>query len=369
MPSPAALKKIAAPPVPVPSSEADEGEKIVQGLLAMERPEIPSSEIIAAWKVCLEDFDARTSGDTAAVWAAIRAKHGGVLRTSYGVLVASKDLVMKVFQNAGGNYSVAEYQHRMRKSIGEIFLGMDEGAAYRAQSKDTNRAIRSITESDAFIAARDKANVFLEALLDAKKEATFDTRELSDEVLTGLSKDWFDLPDGKNVEQGGWSWIPISGRKPQCPGDFTTPSRYLFSPNPGSAVKDYGQAHGNSLRRAVAKFVTDYRGQEHALRGPLSKAMFAAIPDDDQLARTITGVMMGFLPTVDGSLRSTLFEWMDDKTLWRVQEALVSDLDKDRYAAANRVLRTPLMRTMQHRPVPDLVWRTAVRKHYLGGKK
>ena len=79
--------------------------------------------------------------------------------------------------------------------------------------------------------------------------------------------------------------------------------------------------------------------------------------------------MMGFLPTVDGNLRSTLYQWMDDKSLWRLQEALVSDPDKDRYAAAARILRKPLMRAMQHRPVPGMVWRTAKKRHDLGGTR
>ena len=36
------------------------------------------------------------------------------------------------------------------------------------------------------------------------------------------------------------------------------------------------------------------------------------------------------------------------------------------YAKARDYLRTPLMRTMQLRPVPELVWRTAVKAHDLG---
>jgi len=186
--------------------------------------------------------------------------------------------------------------------------------------------------------------------------------------LAELSKTWFDLPDGANLEHGGWGWAPISARKPQCPGDFTSPSRYTFSPNPGSAATDYGRQQGRAVREAVGLFVARFRGHENQLKGSLSKAMFAAIPDDGQLARTLAGVMMGFLPTVDGILRSVLFEWMDDKSLWRLQEALASDADSDRHAAAKRVLKVPLMRAMQRRPVPDLVWRTAVKDHHLGSE-
>jgi Dyp-type peroxidase family len=374
VPSPAALQWIAQAPVCAPGrpDATEAGEKIVQTLLTMERQGAPEAEIIAAWKAHLEDFDAKLSGDTEAVWAAIRNKHNGVLRTVYGVLVASKKLVMEVFSDAKGCYSVKGYRERMRDSIGENYLGLDQGQTYRDQSGVTNQAIQSmISETDAFDLARYETNDYLSLLLGNTGELTFDTKELSDEILARLSDAWFDLPDTANVRPGGWNWNPVGKRippKPQCPGDFTSPSRFLFSPNPGSAVADYGKQHGQSLRHAVAEFVKEKRKPPQSLKSPLSRAMFAAIADNDQLARTIVGAMMGFLPTVDGNLRSTLYQWVDDKTLWRLQDALLCDPDQKTapYTAACKVLREPLMRTMQLRPVPDMVWRTAVKEDDLG---
>jgi hypothetical protein len=134
-------------------------------------------------------------------------------------------------------------------------------------------------------------------------------------------------------------------------------------------VQAFGTTHGKSLREAVTAFVKDMRGQESTLQGQLTKAMFAAISDDDELARTIVGTIMGFLPTVDGNLRSSLHEWLEERTLWYLQDALVSGSAPVSYEHACSVLRTPLMRTMQRRPVPDLVWRTPVNEHTLGGIK
>lgn len=370
VPSPAALQTIGiggACAYPR-STLAEKGEKIVQRLLAMERQGASEAEIISAWKTCLEDVDSKISGDTEATWAAIRENHGGVLRTAYGVLVASKKLVMEVFENAKDRYSVKGYLARMRESIGENYLGLDRGQAYRDQSGESNRAIQKITEEDAFNAARTAAGDYLSVLLGNTGELSFDTKEFSDEVLLRLSAVWFSLPDTANVREGGWNWNPTPPRKPRCPGDFTAPSRYLFSPNPGSAVADYGRQHGKSLEAAVTDFVIQNKGNPASL-SPLSRDLFTAIPaNDQQLARTIVGAMMGFLPTVDGNLRSTLYEWVDDKRLWRLQEALLSHANQqsDPYAAARAVLLEPLMRTMQHRPVPDMVWRTAVKEHDLG---
>ncbi len=43
--------------------------------------------------------------------------------------------------------------------------------------------------------------------------------------------------------------------------------------------------------------------------------------EDDLLARTLAGALMGFLPTTDGNLRATLGGWLADRTLWDVQHA------------------------------------------------
>jgi Dyp-type peroxidase family len=366
VPSLPALRKIAQEP-PAAAAPTDAGERILERLLALERGGAPEAEVVAAWKAVLEDFEAKLDGESAAVWAAIRRRPGGVLRTAYGVMVASKALVAEVFANSGARYTVSGYQERMRDSIGEIYLGLDEGPEYRAQSEATNAAILAIGEREAFDAASRETRRVLRALLDRDGEATFDTRELSDGVLAELSRHWFDVPEGSSIEYGGWSWEPVSGRKPRCPGDFTAPSRYLFSPHPGPAASQYGRAHGAAASAGAASFVARMRGQESALQGVLSKAMFAVIAEDGRLARTLAGVMMGFLPTVDGNLRSVLYEWMQAGTLWRLQDALVADPDPDRHAAANRALRAPLMRAMQGRPVPDAVWRTAAADHDLGG--
>jgi hypothetical protein len=184
-------------------------------------------------------------------------------------------------------------------------------------------------------------------------------------VLARLSNTWFDLPDNGNVAGGGWNWNPTPPRVPQCPGDFTSPSRYLFSPNPGVAARRYGEMHGQALHRAALEFVRQCRTGGSEPTGSLSNAFFGAIDDDDQLARTIIGAMMGFLPTVDGNLRSVLYAWMDDGTLWRLQELLLSNAEPNLYKRA-QVLRDPLMRAIQRRPVPDLVWRTALQTHHLG---
>jgi hypothetical protein len=78
--------------------------------------------------------------------------------------------------------------------------------------------------------------------------------------------------------------------------------------------------------------------------------------------------MMGMLPPVDGNLRGGLNSWLKDKTLWRVQRALLA-AEGGAFARAKSALEAPLRQVMQKYPAPDMVWRTATKNHKLGGLK
>ena len=47
--------------------------------------------------------------------------------------------------------------------------------------------------------------------------------------------------------------------------------------------------------------------------GKIGNALFDAFSGDmDLLTSTLIGVMMGFLPTVDGNMRGALYEWVNE---------------------------------------------------------
>ena len=127
------------------------------------------------------------------------------------------------------------------------------------------------------------------------------------------------------------------------------------------------QAQGQALRIAVRQ---DFQGQRKSgwpPTAPLTAKMAIAFNgNDDLLARNVIGVMMGFLPPADGCLRLVLYEWLSGKLLWRLQRALWTDPDADPLARADRALRPALVRAMQKRPSPDMLWRTAVKRHQVG---
>ena len=322
----------------------------------------------ARWKIALEDVSARMSGTSQAVWAAVRKLHGGVLRTPYGVLVCTKAQVMEVLDNGADLYTATGYAERMDKSFGNIYLGMDAGEPYRQQSTEPNAAIEAVSIADGFSAAFQQTQTTVAAFL-AKvapgEDITVDVKDIIDEVLAGLSTLWFGIPDGSHVVGGGWHWAPDA--PPTCPGHFHSPSRYMFQPNPGEEAAATGKRHGKALNKAVRQFVDAHRSANTIPQALLAEAIFEAFPHDaESCTRTLIGVMMGFLPTVDGNLRGTLYEWVNDRSLWDHQTAYLAHPKRNAFARARTVLLPPLRRALQLRPVPELTWRIALESHPLG---
>ena len=384
--------------LPAPPWSSQDGRKLIEGLQTLEC-ERGAAEAAVAWKSVLEDPVALEKFTSASVWAAIREHHDGALRTPYGVLVADRELVMNVLIDRDRYYTVSGYHDRMERSIGEIFLGLDKlsaGGPYDQQSAATREAIEKLSVEEAFNEARKLTQDALGLFIgDAMKgspspaysrrwELNLDVREVLDIVLADLCEIWFGLSqDKERLKRGGarWDWKP--GEPPLYPGNFTAPSRYIFQPHPGKTVVDFGCEYGSTLTQAVREFVNDHRKAGTRPTGPdkrtparIGVAVFGSFDDparDDEVARTLVGALMGFLPTVDGNLRLSLNEWLRDGSFWSLRTAMATpdpvtptpDMATP-YAKAKKLLREPLVRAMQLRPSPELVWRTATRHHTIG---
>jgi hypothetical protein len=340
-----------------------EGTHAVDALSSLARTS--ARGISTLWGTMLDQLS-DSHARTVAAWTA--DQDGGVGRTADGVLVTSKDLVMQVFLNADGNYSVAGYQERMKQSIGPIYLGMDWGPEYEKLSTKANEAIGRVTRKEAFDFALKETRAALSALPDP---GAFDIQAISDTVLAAVCKYWFDVPDGEFVQPGGWR---LSNLFPpaRCPGDYTPPSAYIFHPDPDFLLTQIGQRTGQMLRDAVGKLVAARRPPGNPPVGALTRAFFEIFPnspdDDDLLARVIIGAMMGMLPTVNGNLVATVKSWQKSATFMALQAKLKSSSQTDEFARAREVIEQPMEQAMQFAPTPDSVWRTAIREHTLGTK-
>lgn len=375
----AALTKGPATEAAVPASDpAREGQALIEQLQGPLK-----GAGAAAWKQCLEDMVARKQGVPDKLWAAVRELHGGVLDTGtdYGVLVGDPALLQEVLLDPQGRYSVCGYQARMQNSIGPIFLGMDAGAAYARLADPVNAIIGTLGRDETYRLSRAAMSEVLRqwwaegtasALPGPSQRVPLDLKRLSDEVLARLSRHWFGLPDGDCVQAAArdWHWQADVQAPPRCPGHFDTPSRYFFQPMPeGTAAEEQGQRHGRQLLAAVTAWVAQTRAGAAAPAGTLTPALFAALPGltDAELASTCIGVLMGFLPTVDGCWRRALMDSRADPRLWLARARLLAGTGTPDLAQAERALRPWLDQALLRHPVPDMIWRTARTAHGLGG--
>lgn len=395
VPSLKALAKLAAAPPETVDTEAMEGAEIIGKILTL-----PKLNQALAWKTCFEDIVARDpnlGGVAPKVWAAIRAR-GGAMRVPYGdpatdaggyvreaVLVAAGELVDQVLRD-DVTFSVRGYCPRMERSIGMIYLGLDDGEEYRAQSTPINGALGAVTEQQGFTAAREAGRAVLKRARDAyakvlpKAEGGVRidlVNEFIAGVLAGVCMRSFGLPDEGLAEDfeiaiGPWRWTPHAARKPVCPGDFLAPSSFIFYLDPIKAIIRRGTADGQALRAAAKRHFQKLIDTSTPPPEPIAAAIWEAFkshPDPaDMMARTLIGVMMGFLPPADGNLRGTLYEWIRSRDLWRIQHDLlaVDAKKRDSFDAVHAVLGAPLRKAMQKRPAPDALWRTATRPAKLG---
>ena len=364
-----------------------EGEIQIARLQSLEQREGPSAAF-DAWKAAIEDPTSASEFIAASIWAAIREKHEGVLRTPYGVLVASRDLVGEVLVNPARNLTATGYLPRMHRSFGTLYLGLDAGQpdqTYERESADVNRAIIGlVADKTAFDQAVDVASQFTRGAISAfaaQAEAyakedcetnwkvSLDAREIIDRLLGHFCEQWFGLSDkGGYLRKGGVHWTWAQGEPPSYPGHFMAPSRYTFQPHPGPEVERIGSEHGQALQHAITQYLSAYGS---GLTAPVARAILdnkAVTGDATYPARTLAGVLMGFLPTTDGNLRRVLNEWLNDGTLWSLRARFVTldKADTDAQKDFSKQFRDKLVSAMQLRAAPELLWRAAAFGHAIG---
>jgi hypothetical protein len=332
----------------------------------------------------LNKIERKTAQDAGTVWglmldhfvdkhleaaAAMKIEpEGGVARTPEGVVVTSKELVLQVLLNADGNYTIEGYQPRMQQSIGVIYLGMDWGPEYERQSTPANTAIGRVTRREAFELALKETRTALTTV--PAPSGIIDIQAVSDVVFAKLCSHWFDIPDGVYVKPGGFRISDLLSPG-ICPGDYTPPSGYIVHPDPDALLTFLGQRTGQILRESVNKYVADKRAAGQLPTAALTRAFFEEFPkpeDNDLLARTIVGVMMGALPTINGNLVTIVKTWQRTATLLALQAQLNASTQSDEFVKAHNIVETPMRQTMQMQPTPDWLWRLAKKDHTIGTK-
>lgn len=356
---------------------------------------LPAQGDLDTWRGLLEDRE-----NSPAVWAAVRNQPGKTYRAEgYGKLVGGRNDVIAALGSQGSKeLSVQGYGDRMKSSVGENYLGMD-GNAHAAFAAVLNPIVQGVTEAMAFDRALDitgKVLGFFKALErpqglaegDDAIRRPIDLVALSEIVSAELCREWFGLPDVTLFHRpapgaltppclpyaGGGVGTPPAGG-PRCPRDVYSSSRTIFNPHPNTLASTRSVVQGPRLLEGVRQYLKQV---PRADWGPLTQQIAAGLatvdaqykvkdaqqkPDEqEELARNVAGMLLGFPPTVHANFLLTMKTWIEDETLWEHQQALAETKALAGHERAETVLRPRLMHTMSGCPVPETLWRRPLTK-------
>jgi deferrochelatase/peroxidase EfeB len=357
---------------------ADKGELIIRKMLGLEAFEQLKGGASSAgsrfgWKLLLEDRGARAQAR--AVWAAIRARHEGVLRTSYGVLVGEARAARRVLGEEQ-HFSVCEYGRRMTDSVGLLYLGMDrcpvatgrsegkgadaprsearlEGAApagsgpqgYEAAASLPNRFMYGLSRKHGYELARHAAAEHFEAL-----EPIVDLVELAKRVVTDVSRKWFGLP-----------------RRRAQYDLFHNAALSIFYPWPeGGVTTAAAQARiSGELKGAKAAALEDKGEHEPELARFLRRH---EVGDPEAIGMALVGGAQGTLAATTGSFLSVANHGLETERFARWASWLSSREGQDwlrdpsapREGAGEGWLVLEVLKAMGEQPAPDILHRRAV---------
>lgn len=333
---------------------------------------LPATARAMEWKRLLENFDNKDMTEryeSPDVWSAIRWYHGGVMRVDRGpdkpglVLVGRYNMAQRVLSNPD-LFSSKIQTARMHDSFGLNYVTIDGGEEYWAESRATNAIMYAQTAEMGFDDAYRHAAAVLSAIKASGgglPQVRFEIRrQFLMQVLGRLCADWFGLPGSEFMDIGGLNFDP-DRNKARCPGDFISASRYIFNHEPSPTLAAIGKQHGRLIRRASLDFAQRWQGNAD-VPGKLAKPIFVALGDDvDLIARNLSGMMLGMLAPIEANVRGVLFDWLNEKSLWRYQAAwLAAKGGAADFGAARESIVAPMQRSICKRPAPDLLYRVAV---------
>lgn len=332
------------------------------------------------WKVALEDASAYGAGITSGLWSYVETEK--VLRIPYGLLVADPQLVQGVLSDTGTNYSARVYWDRLVKAgVGEGYIGMDAAPTpqQNPSGEDEDLDIRYITgvhsgkyvtEATAFNAklhGKDIEGAYKDALdeaanilqTDLASQASsgrlmLDLTLFVDRVLARLCSRWFGIPfDPEDTEV-------IRG--------FAALAGFVFNPVPSDYVTNEAIAIGPRLTIDAGQTLDRLKAGTDPV-DPLLYSLYTPTMADSVFIRTLAGVAQGFVGPTRGTFLSMMVVLLSTEEFWRAQTALHGRIGAGvlpEYQDAKDMVRPSLVNAMHLRPVPEIVYRKAVRDLTLG---
>ncbi len=292
--------------------------------------------------------------------------------------ILDEDTAMEVLRNEHGRYSVRGYAERAARSLGPFYLGCDRGPEYDAVGPAANELVMALQWEQGFALALAAAR---RALAGHDPATRPDPERVSHAALAAACREWYGLPDdgGRVIEGEVWSGAPLprllDTGPPQCPNDFVLLSAAIFFEDPFFPIGPAGRGSGGRLRAALRRHVRGFRLGEMDLPGTIACELGRRIRDDEALASTLIGHVMGMVPTTKENFRAIVEAWRGHRADLGEEGALAAAM-RARLAAgaseadaAKAVLVPAMTAAMLEDPTPVEVWRTVAMDHELNGRQ
>ena len=292
--------------------------------------------------------------------------------------ILDEDLAMEVLANEHGRYSVRGYAERAERSLGPFYLGYDRGPDYDAVGPVANELVGALRWEQGFELALTAARKVLAGRRPGERP---DPERVSHAALTAACREWYGIPDGgeRVIEGEPWSGPPLprlfDQGPPHCPNDFVLLSAAIFFEDPLAPIAWGGRGAGGRLRLALRRHVRGFRLGEMDLPGSVACELGRRLADEDALASTLIGHVMGMVPTTKENFRQIFAAWRDRRSPWGDEAELAAAM-RARLAegaseaeAAKAVLVPAMTAAMLDDPTPVEIWRTVAVDHELHGRQ
>jgi hypothetical protein len=345
-------------PTAAAQTPAEKGAKIVAYLNTL-----TGQAKTDAWLSALRDPSAERLGKVDDLWAHVRTLPGSILETPLGYLVGGLDQVLEVLRDDGSRFSVKCTGERLGRTVGNIHLGFDSNSAeYKREAPTINSALAEVSEQEAFAVFRTTTKAVLCKLVLGPAPQQIDlVGGLLETVVSVAFPRWFGLPDNKFIAGGSQDWRDFGKRTPALPvlpGDYWNTARFAFIPVPSDESGRMAKIESERLLAATEAWIASI-GREK-LTGTITRSIaddFTAYPDNKDVARVLTGTIMGAIATTLGNAARIIDTLAQTGELQRLAFDWRKMNNRD-WQAARQLFGAHSEHLMQSRPVPELMWRT-----------
>jgi deferrochelatase/peroxidase EfeB len=314
---------------------------------------------------CLSESPTKASA-AQVVWDGVDAV-GGVARSSYGVLVSSRELIHEVFERDGLDFSVMEYGRRMENALGRrLYLGEDYGSR-RPSGLARASSVFQAPETIAYV--RYRTREIMTGLIARAKQEALESGEIPSLPMLQV------LPAVLPVvvaEIYGFDWSATDATR--ALGIAVDLASFIFNPHvaalgcpvrdgrseaePGVTVEQAQKRNGDAIKALCSR----------RSESPTTVTTVIEKMAEHASAESLASLVLGTMAPTAGTYSSLVKLLVGEGNLARLRSRILSMRDGEPVIDRTR-LDEELLRAMQVNPMPGLVYRRCLHDTALGGAR